>query len=58
LNLAVQLRLATGDIDAIVSVTGTRNWVGNLGLPIKEKWRPWMDAEKQVFEPRNCSNLK
>jgi len=45
---SLKILIYSGDIDAIVSVTGTRNWVGNLGLPIKEKWRPWMDAEKQV----------
>ena len=38
----------SGDVDAIVPVTGTRNWLDRLGLEVEEKWRPWMDSEGQV----------
>lgn len=31
----------SGDVDAIVPVTGTRTWLNLLPLNITEAWRPW-----------------
>ncbi len=31
----------SGDVDAIVPVTGTREWLSQLPLKIKSEWRPW-----------------
>jgi len=31
----------SGDVDAIVPVTGTRRWIKSLGLDVEESWRPW-----------------
>jgi len=47
LNKGISMLVYSGDIDAIVSVTGTRDWLNRLALPIQEPWRPWM-VNKQV----------
>lgn len=31
----------SGDVDAIVPVTGTRRWIDSLGLKETKPWRPW-----------------
>lgn len=38
----------SGDIDAIVPYSGTRDWIANLSWPILEPWRPWNDGTGQV----------
>jgi len=44
----LQILVYSGDVDAIVPVTGTRAWLRSLHLPISKPWRPWYDARKQV----------
>jgi serine carboxypeptidase-like clade II len=40
----------SGDIDAIVPVTGTRRWIESLDLPVKERWHPWtLDGQVAGF---------
>ncbi len=31
----------SGNTDGAVPTYGTRQWIDNLNLNIKEKWRPW-----------------
>lgn len=38
----------SGDVDAIVPVTGTRSWIHDFKLEVKERWRPWFSATQQV----------
>jgi len=44
----LQILVYSGDVDAIVPVTGTRAWLRSLHLPIVKPWRPWYDSRKQV----------
>jgi serine carboxypeptidase-like clade 2 len=44
----IEMIVFSGDVDAIVPVTGTRNWLNKLGLPVVEPWAPWTDSEGQV----------
>jgi len=37
----------SGDVDAIVPITGTRAWIGSLQLTVENPWRPW-NLENQV----------
>lgn len=48
LESGLDMLVYTGDVDAIVPVTGTRAWFHSLALPVKEKWRPWVSATGQV----------
>jgi len=38
----------SGDVDAIVPVTGTRAWIATLGQKVVRSWQPWTDDERQV----------
>ena len=44
----IEIVVFSGDVDAIVPVTGTRNWLAKLGLEVKKAWTPWTDSEGQV----------
>jgi len=50
-NFLVQNKLKmlvySGDVDAIVPITGTRDWLRSLNLTIVKAWRPWT-LENQV----------
>jgi serine carboxypeptidase-like clade 2 len=37
----------SGDVDAVVPITGTRRWIESLDQPIKKRWHPWV-YENQV----------
>jgi len=37
----------SGDVDAIVPITGTRVWVGSLNLSVIQAWQPWY-VDQQV----------
>jgi serine carboxypeptidase-like clade 2 len=37
----VKILVYSGDIDAIVPITGTRAWLSKLNLPIVQSWIPW-----------------
>lgn len=37
----IKILVFSGDVDAIVPVTGTRTWLNLLPLNITEAWRPW-----------------
>jgi len=41
LDSGIEILVFSGDIDAIVPVTGTRAWLSLLPLNITEPWRPW-----------------
>lgn len=41
LTKGLSLLVYSGDVDAIVPVTGTRTWLDALDLPIAEEWRPY-----------------
>jgi len=45
---SISILVYSGDIDAIVPVTGTRFWLDQLNLPVVSKWRPWLASNKQV----------
>ena len=36
----------SGDVDAIVPVTGTRRWIAALGLKETKPWRAWRAGEQ------------
>jgi len=44
----LKILVYSGDIDAIVPVTGSRRWVEGLGLNAEDDWRPWMSSTGQV----------
>ncbi|CAL5224857.1 g7615 [Coccomyxa viridis] len=48
LDYDLSILVFSGDVDAIVPVTGTRRWLRKLGLPVKLQWRPWKSATGQV----------
>ena len=37
----LRILIFSGDVDGIVPVMGTRQWLASLQLPIVEEWRPW-----------------
>ncbi|KAJ7549167.1 hypothetical protein O6H91_07G043400 [Diphasiastrum complanatum] len=41
LQSGLQILVFSGDVDAILPVTGTRSWVSNLSLDVRKAWRPW-----------------
>jgi serine carboxypeptidase-like clade 2 len=41
LESGIEILVFSGDIDAIVPVTGTRTWLNMLPLNVTESWRPW-----------------
>ncbi len=41
LDSGIKMLVYTGDVDAIVPIIGTRQWIESLGLEVEEKWRPW-----------------
>jgi serine carboxypeptidase-like clade 2 len=44
----LEMVVFSGDVDAIVPVTGTKNWLAKLGLDVVTPWAPWTDSEGQV----------
>mmetsp|Transcript_30867 Transcript_30867/g.55249 ORF Transcript_30867/g.55249 Transcript_30867/m.55249 type:complete len:524 (-) Transcript_30867:216-1787(-) len=40
----IRILVYSGDIDAILPLVGTRNWVEALGLEVTERWRPWTSS--------------
>ncbi|KAL4448224.1 hypothetical protein ABPG75_005443 [Micractinium tetrahymenae] len=48
LDQGIKILVYSGDVDAIVPVIGTRNWINSLDLPVKEHWRPWRSTTGQV----------
>jgi serine carboxypeptidase-like clade 2 len=48
-NFANKLRVLvySGDVDAIVPISGTRQWMFTLGRKVTKSWKPYM-VEKQV----------
>lgn len=49
---ALHVIVFSGDVDAIVPVTGTRMWLDRLGVPVangsSSSWRPWTTSVGQV----------
>ncbi|KAL2512164.1 Serine carboxypeptidase-like 40 [Abeliophyllum distichum] len=43
----LRILLFSGDVDAVVSVTGTRYSIGAMNLKVIKPWRPWLD---ETFE--------
>lgn len=48
LQSGIRILIYSGDIDAILPITGTRNWLNDLNLPIKSPWRSWISSTGQV----------
>ena len=48
LDAGLRILVYTGDVDAIVPVIGTRNWIESLGLEVEAPWRAWRSATGQV----------
>lgn len=48
LESGIKIMVYSGDVDAIVPVIGTRNWIRSLRLPLKTAWRPWHSTTGQV----------
>jgi serine carboxypeptidase-like clade 2 len=44
----IKILVYSGDVDAIVPVTGTRFWLKELNLPVVSPWKPWIGSSKQV----------
>ncbi|CAG9461316.1 unnamed protein product [Pedinophyceae sp. YPF-701] len=44
----INVAIFSGDMDGIVPTLGTRLWVQELGLEVKQHWQPWLDREGQV----------
>ncbi|CAA3008873.1 serine carboxypeptidase-like 26 [Olea europaea subsp. europaea] len=44
----LRILLYSGDVDAVVSVTGTRYSIASLNLKVIKPWRPWMDKTDEV----------
>lgn len=46
----------SGDVDASVPITGTKNWINllrqDLGMPTVSPWRPWFFPGKRADEPQ------
>jgi len=45
---SLDMLIYSGDIDAIVPVIGTRNWIRSLKLKVEDAWRPWRSSTGQV----------
>jgi len=45
---SLKILVYSGDVDAIVPVTGTRAWLRTLNLTVAEPWAPWIAPNKQV----------
>lgn len=41
LESGIEILIFSGDVDAIVPVTGTRAWLNYLPLKVVKEWRPW-----------------
>ncbi|GMH85446.1 hypothetical protein TrST_g499 [Triparma strigata] len=48
IGAGLELVVFSGDVDAIVPVTGTLNWLAELDLDIVTPWAPWTDSSGQV----------
>lgn len=44
----LEILVYSGDVDAIVPVIGTRNWIHSLDLEETEAWRDWRSTTRQV----------
>lgn len=38
----LRMLVYSGDVDAIVPITGTRHWISHLKLPVVKPWRSWI----------------
>ena len=38
----IRMMFYSGDTDAMVPFSGTRKWIKELKMTVKEKWSPWM----------------
>jgi serine carboxypeptidase-like clade 2 len=47
-NTNLKILVYSGDVDAIVPYTGTRQWIADLNWPIKTKWTEWLASNGQV----------
>ncbi|XP_020595968.1 serine carboxypeptidase II-3-like [Phalaenopsis equestris] len=41
ISTGLYIWLYSGDVDAVVPITSTKNFIKMLGLPILKPWRPW-----------------
>ncbi|CAL8472304.1 g11846 [Coccomyxa elongata] len=48
LKYDLHILVYSGDVDAIVPVTGTRSWLRSLKLPVVRSWRPWRSGTGQI----------
>lgn len=48
LRSGIAMLVFSGDIDAIVPLTGSRRWTRGLNLTTLEPWRAWTSSTKQV----------
>ncbi|CAA2978318.1 Serine carboxypeptidase II-3 [Olea europaea subsp. europaea] len=46
--LGLRILLYSGDVDAVVPVTGTRYSIGAMNLKVIKPWRPWLDETDEV----------
>eukprot|EP01116_Phalansterium_solitarium_P022795 TRINITY_DN7660_c0_g1_i1.p1 TRINITY_DN7660_c0_g1~~TRINITY_DN7660_c0_g1_i1.p1 ORF type:complete len:498 (+),score=133.74 TRINITY_DN7660_c0_g1_i1:88-1494(+) len=44
----LKILVFSGDVDAIVPVTGTRAWLRSLNMTVTNPWTPWIDPQGQV----------
>lgn len=45
---SLKILVYSGDVDAIVPVTGTRAWLKTLNMTVVDSWSPWIDPNGQV----------
>eukprot|EP01111_Echinosteliopsis_oligospora_P005467 TRINITY_DN1881_c0_g1_i1.p1 TRINITY_DN1881_c0_g1~~TRINITY_DN1881_c0_g1_i1.p1 ORF type:complete len:459 (-),score=135.72 TRINITY_DN1881_c0_g1_i1:75-1451(-) len=45
---SIRILVYSGDVDAIVPITGTRIWLSKLNLKETAGWRPWIGSSGQV----------
>lgn len=48
ISLGIRILLYSGDVDAVVPVSGTRYSIDAMNLKVVKPWRFWTDASKQV----------
>lgn len=44
----IKMQLYSGDVDSVVPVTGTRQWIESLKLSVEKPWRRWKSSTGQV----------
>jgi len=48
LEATLDILIYSGDVDAIVPIIGTRQWIQRLELEVEEAWRSWRSSTGQV----------